>query len=114
VYQDGSIRQVNDFKTTETFSLPSRKLSIISNTGLQLESLSVLNVNKATVYNREWQLPKNGSLLIKQLKIDSKTGFPDFDHPNYYALSATSETLISVFWIRKGFKPYPISKNEVP
>ena len=107
INEDGSIRHLEDDLTTFTVE---RKIAFITKTGLQLESLDETDIANANIYNRTWQIPENGSYYIVQYPLiyENYQFIPDFDNPSYYALSATSNTLISIAWIKDGFTPYPV------
>lgn len=102
---DGSIIQLRD--DTGTSLTIERKIAFLTNTKLQLES--VKSIDEMNLYGRQWQLPKNASVLVTQYKLD-ELGLPKFDEPHYYALTATSNTLIVLQWIRSGFDLYAFSK----
>ena len=109
IFDDGSIRQLEDGTTTAT--VQPRKFAVISKTGLQMESIDSSEIENAEIHSRQWQLPKNGSLLIRQYEeID---GRPDFDNPKLYAITATSDTLFTIQWIRSDFNPYNIPSTTI-
>lgn len=110
INNDGSIRQLKNDPSTTTIN---RKFAVITNTGLQLENTVKDELSTATIHSRQWQLPVNASLLIKQYPIN-EIGLPDFNNPTYYIISSTSNTLINIFWIKKDFKPYPIQNPSLP
>jgi len=108
MYSTGGVRQTSDYlngqySLEEKQNIRDKKLSFKTRNHLQLENL--YNINGLTIYRREWQFPINSSLLIAQYKTD-EFNLPDFDNPKYYSLSATSNTIISIKWIRNNFTPY--------
>ena len=107
---DGSIRHLKDNPSTTTIN---RKFAVITKTGLQLENIVKNELSTATIHTRQWQLPVNASILIKQYTIND-IGLPDFNNPIFYTLSATSNTIITIYWIKKDFIPYPIYNPLLP
>ena len=106
---DGSIRHLEDDPSTEA----NRKFAVITNSGLQLENIVGNELSTATIHSKQWQLPVNASLLIKQYLL-TEIGLPDFDHPVVYALTCTSNTLIQIQWIKKDFTPHHIDYPTLP
>ena len=109
INSDGSIRHLEDDPKTEV----NRKFAIITKSGLQLENIVGNELINATLHTRQWQLPVNSSLLIKQYNLDG-IGLPDFDNPIIYTLACTSNTLMSIQWIKKDFTPYNIDNPTLP
>jgi len=110
INSDGSIRQLEDDPSTSTIN---RKFAVISKTGLQFESIVGDELSTATIHTRQWQLPVNSSLLIKQYSVD-ELGLPDFDHPKFFVISTTSNTLMTLYWIKKDFTPKKIHNPSLP
>ena len=113
VNDDGTVRQIEDIPTTGSLATDERKITFISKTGLQLESITSQEVTAANIHNRVWQLPKNASLFIEQTPV-LENGLPDFNNKAFYSLSATSNTLISIKWIKGQFTPYPVPNPDLP
>lgn len=123
IMRDGTIRQLPSDQTPGR----DRKFGIIFEHGLQVES--VVNdpaigydLQNADIYQRQWQSPKNGSFLVtqypyKDIQVTSNTtaSVPDWDNPlKEYVVSATSDTLIVVRWIQRGFTPADIDDFTSP
>ena len=110
---DGSVRHIEDAPTTGSLASDERKVTYITKTGLQLESISAEEAAAADIHNRAWQIPKNSSFFIEQIPV-LEDGLPDFDNRSFYSLSATSNTLINIKWIKGQFTPYPVPNPDLP
>jgi hypothetical protein len=108
---NGSIYQLPWDKTIDKH----RKFPIKFNTGLLIENIIADKgvpdeLSSAKIYTKDWQLPINGTLLITQYKTNLDGTINYNIPPTKFALTSTSNTIMSIKWIKSGFTPVVVDE----